>query len=198
MRFFASGLVHRCVVHMEEKSDYAVLSQVDLASWLGNKVADNVELREIFSKIPLISELKNRSSETHQVVQSNLNETVFHTLQKMDRDRVQAVAVVDDSGRLQGNFSVSDLIHLDSAKMADLKLSVEDYLKKNSKWSLTPLAILNDKETMLAETIMLFSGIGVHRIWLVDSPMDSSFTPSGVVSVTDVLQIVKRHIGSLS
>eukprot|EP00475_Leptophrys_vorax_P016944 TRINITY_DN2345_c0_g1_i1.p1 TRINITY_DN2345_c0_g1~~TRINITY_DN2345_c0_g1_i1.p1 ORF type:complete len:327 (+),score=69.35 TRINITY_DN2345_c0_g1_i1:4524-5504(+) len=193
MKFFASGVAHRCVVSFDDEKEYGIVSQVDIASWLASKVTEDLEYRKYFLEVPLIDELKNRSSQSHQVVQALWTESVYDILKTLVRENVHAVALVDEEGRLQANFSSTDLVHIDVGVVSDIRLSGREYLQKYSRWSLTPLAILHNEKSTLAESIMLFAGIGIHRIWLVDSPMDAKFSPTGVITVTDVLQIVHKH-----
>jgi CBS domain-containing protein len=194
MKFFSSGLAHHLLVNYDNEREFGILSQVDVANWLASKVTEDLDFRKFLMEVPLIGELKNRASKTHQVVQAQWTESVYDILKKLVRENVHAIALVDEEGRLQGNFSATDLVHIDLGSVSDIRLSGKEYLTKYSRWSLTPLAILDNEKSTLAESIMLFSGIGIHRIWLVDSPMDSKFSPTGVISVTDVLQIVHSHM----
>jgi CBS-domain-containing membrane protein len=199
MKFFSSGLSHRAVILLSDKHTYSVVSQTDVISWLASYMVRNEELRNQLFSIPLLSELHNRSSESHEVVKAVWTESVYNILKLMERELVQAVALVDEEGRLQGNFSASDLIHLEKALVSDLKLSAKDYLEKFSRTSLNPLAVLEKEKDLsmrssLAEVLVLFSSMGMHRIWLLDSPVDAKFSPSGVITSTDVLQLVFRQL----
>eukprot|EP00475_Leptophrys_vorax_P033911 TRINITY_DN5407_c0_g1_i1.p1 TRINITY_DN5407_c0_g1~~TRINITY_DN5407_c0_g1_i1.p1 ORF type:complete len:341 (-),score=104.38 TRINITY_DN5407_c0_g1_i1:52-1029(-) len=195
MKFFASGLAHRCIVRFDdaETMHYGVVTQVDIASWLASVIDEDAELRKPFMEISLIPELKNRSSETHEVVKALWTDSVFELLNLMIKTGVRAVALVDDEGSLKGNFSSTDLVHIDAGSVADIMLSGKDYLTKYSRWSLTPICFLDNEKANLGETLMMFSGIGLHRVWLVDSPAFSKFKPTGVFTVTDVLQLTHRH-----
>jgi len=193
MKFFSSGLSHRCIVRFDDIHEYGIISQVDLVAWLASKIDEDEDIRKIFLNIPLLEELKNRSSENHQVVMASWSTTVFEILKLLVKERVHAVALVDEAGKLQANFSATDLMQIDAGSVHDIRLSGKDYLKKYSRCSLTPISFLDDESANLAETLMMFSGVGIHRIWLVDSPMFSKFTPTGVFTVTDVLQIANKH-----
>jgi len=189
----SSGLAHYCIVRFDEVNEYGIISQVDIATWLASISEEHSDLHKNFSDICLLGELKNRSMESHQVVQVMWTESVFDILKLMLKERVHAVALVDATGRLQGNFSLTDLMHIDSGSVCDIRLSGKDYLKKFSSCSLTPISFLDNETANLAESLMLFSGMGIHRIWLVDSPVCAKFTPTGVFTVTDVLKIAYDH-----
>jgi len=196
MKFFASGLAHRCVVRFDELHGYGIVSQVDLTAWLASIIDEDVDIRKAFLNVPLLDELKNRSSETHEVVKAPWTASVYEILKLLLKENVHAIALVDETDKLQANFSATDLMHIEAASVHDIRLSGKDYLKKYSRGSLTPISFLNNETANLAETLMMFSGIGIHRIWLVDSPMYSTFTPTGVFTVTDVLQITHKHFVS--
>jgi len=145
----------------------------------------------------LVNELRNRSSESHQIVQALWSDSVYDILKVLIKEGVHAVGLVDDTGKLQANFSASDLIHLDKVLISDIRLSGKEYLKKYSVSSLTPLSLLHDQSTTLADALLIFTAMGLHRVWLVDSPMDSRFSPVGVVTISDVLQITNKHFLSV-
>jgi len=189
----STGLSHYCVVRFDEGNEYGIISQVDIASWLASLSEEHSELFEKFSEVSLLGELRNRSSESHQVVQILWTESVFDILKLMLREKVHAVALVDAKGKLQGNFSTSDLMFIDAGSVCDIRLSGKEYLKKFSRCSLTPISFLDDENANLAESLMLFSGMGIHRIWLVCSPVCAKFAPTGLFTVTDVLKIAYDH-----
>jgi CBS domain-containing protein len=197
MKFFSSGLAHRCVIRYEgDMKGFGIVSQVDVASWIASKIDEDEELRQAFLDIPLLSELQNRSSESHHIVQALWTDSVFDILKLMMKEQVRAVGLVDEQGKLQGNFSASDLVHLDDGSVADIRLTGKEYLKKYSSWSLTPVSFLDNESANLGEALMMFSAIGIHRVWLVNSPMYEKFQPTGVMTVTDVLHIAQKHFFS--
>jgi len=193
MKFFSSGLVHRCLIHVEDGMEYGIVSQTDVCNWICSKIEEDPQLQAEFSNIYLMNELKNRSSESHQIVQALWSDSVYDILKVLIKEQVHAVGLVDETGKLRANFSASDLIHLDKVLISDIRLSGKEYLKKYSSTSLTPLSLLHDQSTTLADALLIFSAMGLHRVWLVDSPMDSRFSPVGVVTISDVLQIINKH-----
>jgi len=196
MKFFAAGVNHRCVVRFDGLHEYGIISQVDLVSWIASKIEENTDIQKKFLDIPLFDELKNRSLQAHKVVSALWSSSVFDVLKLLLEEKVHAIALVDENGKLQANFSATDLMHIDAGSVHDIQLSGRNYLKKYSRCSLTPISFLDNETGNLAETVMMFSGIGIHRIWLVDSPMYSTFQPTGVFTVTDVLQVTHKHFFS--
>eukprot|EP00475_Leptophrys_vorax_P006748 TRINITY_DN1421_c0_g1_i1.p1 TRINITY_DN1421_c0_g1~~TRINITY_DN1421_c0_g1_i1.p1 ORF type:complete len:322 (+),score=94.70 TRINITY_DN1421_c0_g1_i1:137-1102(+) len=193
MKFFSAGLAHRCLIHFDKENEYGIVSQIDVASWLAGKIDEDLDLRKSLQSISLMDEVKNRSSETGSIVQAAMTDSVLDILKLMVRENVPAVGLVDETGRLQANFSATDLVHIDAGVLSDVRLSGAEYLKKYARWSLTPLSLLQDQSTSVSDAILIFSGMGLHRVWLVDSPMDSRFSPTGVVTITDVLHIIQTH-----
>jgi len=197
MKFLSSGLVHRCLVHVKEGVEYGIISQTDICSWLSSKIEEDPELQREFSNISLMGEMRNRSSESHKVVQALWSDSVYDILKILVKEDVRAVGLVDGKGKLQANFSANDLIQLDAALVSDIRLSGMEFLQKYSGSSLPPLALLQDQSTTLADAVMIFTAMGLHRVWLVDSPIDSRFSPVGVVTLSDVLKVTSQHFSSM-
>ena len=65
--------------------------------------------------------------------------------------------------------------------------SVEEYLKANSKASLTPLTAT--PTTTLSDAVQKMVDAKVHRLWVVNEANE----PVGVASLTDVFKVVRDH-----
>lgn len=191
LKFFNSGLCHRCVVHLEG-GEFGILSQIDVMHYLAQMITENSEnLREILEKIPLSENLANRSSAANSVVSAYGSDKVINVLKLMYSKDVSAVAIVNGDDKLDANFSLSDILRLETASFSDLNLSVEEYLKKHSAWSLTPLAVQKE-DGSLADAIVLFSAIGIHHLWIVDSSIFEKFTPIAIISLTDMFHMLSK------
>lgn len=93
---------------------------------------------------------------------------------------VSAVAVVDPvSGALVGNLSVSDLRGA-ASDLARLSMPVGDFTAGQKLLCFT-------HDTPLSELVVQLAASRVHRAWVVDA---ATRVPTGVVTLTDVLQLV--------
>jgi len=189
MKFFASGWSHRCVV--KTKEGYAILTQYDIVKLLADSMQSDKNLYELCEAIFLLDRLNSRSL-SDETITIGSTASVFEALDRMIQKQVHALAVVDetDDGRIVGNFSATDLLNVGYGQFKEFSLSVYEFLEKYSPASLTPVTVEADW-TSLANVLDLFSKLGLHRLWIVDSESQASF-PIGVVTLTDVLKIVNQ------
>eukprot|EP01094_Clydonella_sp_ATCC50884_P006837 TRINITY_DN1601_c0_g1_i1.p1 TRINITY_DN1601_c0_g1~~TRINITY_DN1601_c0_g1_i1.p1 ORF type:complete len:321 (+),score=136.89 TRINITY_DN1601_c0_g1_i1:102-965(+) len=109
--------------------------------------------------------------------------TVLQALNTIQENNVSGLAVVDDeSGRLVGNFSGSDIKALYREQWPSFLLSVEEFLNKHSPASMSPICVQQD--TTFLDACKEISNSHVHRLWVVDG----DYKPVGVVSTTDVMK----------
>jgi len=112
-------------------------------------------------------------------------ETVLGTIQTIvDSFPATAVALIDESGALKGNFSASDLRGLFREQLPSFLLPVKDFLRKHSPSSLLP--VVARKETPLSEVLNLLVSNHVHHLWLIDQ----SAHPVGVVTLTCIISAI--------
>jgi len=189
LKHFSSGKLERCLIQVKGDKEYGIMSETDICHWLSMKIAENSQLQDEFASISVLSGL----SESHQIVQALWTDSVYDILKVLVKEDTNALGLVDQNGKLQANFSANDLLHLDYATVTDIRLSGKEFLKNYSSSSLNPLALLQDQSTSLADAVMIFSAMEMHRVWLVDSPMDSRFSPVGVLTVSDVLNTITQH-----
>jgi len=107
---------------------------------------------------------------------------VLHALKIMATSRVSAMPIIDDQGKLLGNFSISDLRGLGSTDFGELLSSVSSFLRKFNVKSLYPLSCKTSDT--LEFVIMKLVATRVHRLWVVD---DAGIL-RGVLSLTDVMK----------
>jgi CBS domain-containing protein len=190
VKFFAGGVSHRCVIHMQD-NDFAILSQVDIMHYLAKRISEEDDmLRAFLENIPLTEKLSNRGTDS-SVITAKLGDSVMSILKKMYSNDVSAVAIVDEQGKLHANFSTSDVLHFEFGMLSDLNLPVADFLKKYASWAFTPLAVQKE-DGSLADAVVLFSALAIHRVWLVDSSVYESFAPVGVVTLTDMFSMLTK------
>lgn len=119
----------------------------------------------------------------HEVFKVKSTDKVLDAITLLKASNVSAVAVVDEEGKLKGNFSATDLKNLYKEKFPSLLKEVGEYLAEYSPESLKPIVVT--KETTLYDVCKEFVETHVHRLWIVND----DFQPTGIVSLTDVLQI---------
>jgi len=143
------------------------------------------------------------------VISVNAKETAYCAFNEMVKNRVSGLAVVNDSGLLVGNISISDfkLCGYQSRFWDLLGLSVRDYMKEiiakpevNIRTQLLyslglkeeiPLVKCHQDDSLLV-VVKLFSFYGVHRLFVVDDQRK----PIAVISLTDLLrEVVSTPLG---
>lgn len=189
MKFFTSGLSHRCVVNT--KSGFSICSQFDVVRLLNSSMKVHKQLERAAESHQVMNHLQSRSV-TDETVTIGSTEYVYAVLDRMVEKKVHAVAVVDEmkDGQIIGNFSATDLLHLKDCRFKELSLSVREYLDKHSPTSLNPVTI-EAGGTTVSDVLGLFAETGLHRLWVVDSGSNTSF-PVGVVTLSDILKIVSN------
>jgi len=112
-------------------------------------------------------------------------QTALSAFRELFIANVPAAPVIDTSGLIVGNLSVSDLRGVDGESIVDVLLPVEDFLKKRQGGKLRlPVVIAADE--ILSNIISLVVKDHVHRVWIVAGDMK----PLGVISLTDILSVV--------
>jgi len=187
IKFFASGLCHRCVVYTPD--GISICSQMDVIHFLAKKLSENKDLMSTIDNAYLSEWLRNRST-SYETILINQRQCVYHAFQLMNEKSVSAVGVVNDDGKLVGNLSLSDVSSLSLAMISEFNLSVKEYLDKFSPASLFPVTIEISATTVL-DAISIISEIGVHRLWIVDSRL-VEFVPEAIVTITDLLRILTK------
>jgi CBS-domain-containing membrane protein len=122
----------------------------------------------------------------------NRKQTTIEALKVITDNKISAVAIVDDEGKLVGNLSASDLkglIKLSNGKFSGdfftpLRLPVGDFLSKiREMHGKSKTFILTcTPTTKLKEVVQLLAKEHVHRIFIVDTHNK----PCGIVSLTDI------------
>jgi|ERR1711915_87202 len=177
---FADG-VHRTPILDEELKIVHTVSQSDIVRHLAGTLH--------MGKLKVIGEKPVRELGLGQqgVVSIGMDETVLCALQKLKDHGISALAVVSEEGKLEGNFSASDLKGLYREHFPSLLLSVGDYLEKHSPKSLKPVCV--QPETTFLDLCKEFGESHVHRLWV----LGEDFKPSGVISLTDVMKVVQDY-----
>lgn len=175
MEVFAQGGQHRCALFDADGQIRNVVSQSDVCRYLW----------KLFQTKEPGSALEN-ASRTIVVGSKGVDsvkdtDTVFTTLELLASKKHQSVAIVDTSGKLVGNFSVTDMRALDTMDKKQFEANVLDFLKATSPRSLSPCAV-KEQQTIYAalETVVREK---IHGIWIVDG----DGKPTSRVSLSDII-----------
>lgn len=177
VELFAQG-VHRVVLFNKSSEMVAICSQSDVVRYLSKNLHMG-EMKQVGNKS--LTELGYTSSVVVEKI--DRSSTVLSALRIMIEKKVSALAVVDSgTGRLEGNFSASDLAGLYFERFPALLDTIEDFLNAHSAKSLNPIVGL--PSSSLVEIVRELTEQGLHHLWVVDE-----FVPVGIISLTDVMRV---------
>jgi len=147
-----------------------------------------------------LDSIENLKIGSPNVISISENELAFKAFQLMDEKRVNGLAVVDDAGKLVGNFSVSDvkLIGWNADYWNLLGFPIKEYLQQLSNH---PKSVIRDynfwtidkpqnvvlkckPSDSLSSVIRMMCFFKVHRVYVVDS----TSKPVSVISMYDIIQ----------
>jgi len=103
------------------------------------------------------------------------------------RDHIlSGVPIVDKNGRMIANFSASDLLGLNEKNSSSLALPVKDFINGIHRFPKSPVCVV---ESDTVEMVLLKMVVHhVHRVYIVDKSMK----PTGVITMTDLMQFFVR------
>jgi len=162
-----------------------VVSQSLLVTWLAPHVTKFDFGKQTVGQLGLGLEIKS-------VITVHKTDQVSVALQKIKDNSVSAVGVVDENGKLVGNFSASDIkyvglsqtLKLSSSTLADF-LSALQLPKNGSDYPYTVT-----KNNHMTTVVKKFCDTKAHRLFVVDG----HGAPIGVISLVDIIELFLRHI----
>jgi len=160
---------------------YRLVSQMDMVKFLLKYTKE------------LSSFLEKRICETNlqsipgvimaMITVDNTKETALDAFKKMWREGIHGIAVVDETGKLIGTLSSSDLRGMNATKLQYILKSPLDFLKAMTAQSKLSVSITCNPSNTLEEVLVKAVTARVHRVWIVDSAQK----PVGVVSLSDII-----------
>jgi len=117
------------------------------------------------------------------------NESAIEGFQKMAREHMSALGIVDEKGELVANLSASDLRGLTSNLIHRLMMNVLDFLKESHRGNVPPVISVTDRYTV-REIMTKMLAFNVHRIWIIDG---YNMKPIGVMTLTDIISLFYRN-----
>lgn len=176
--------VHRALVlqRVDEQNQpiYRIITQTDV-------VRHFLHYGECYPDVKKSLEDLNLASAAGTFVNTmKATDTTLHGLTIMQQKDVAALPVVDENGSIITTLSASDLRGLTKAEVENLSLPVLEYLKGRRNGRLTvPVTCFPTDNLFLM--MMKALAAQVHRLWVVDSKN----TPIGVVSLSDMINILR-------
>jgi CBS domain-containing protein len=179
--FFAKGIHRTPVFHATESKIVGSCSQSTLIKLL----SENLHMGNI--KVIGAKTAKELGLGAAKPITVNKNDNVLKVLDTLQKNSISAVALVEDDGKLAGNFSASDLAGLYKEHFPSFLLPAFEFLNKHSPASLNSVCCTLD--TTLLDITKELTSNKTHRLWVVDG----DFKPIGVVSTTDIFKVVRDY-----
>lgn len=180
--------LHRVLVtslDWQQRMEYKILTQWDVVRFLWTYM--NRFDREVLNKTVKELNLKNPREHLFPVWCINSDESALHGFKLMYYHKVNAIAVVDSKGVLEGNLSASDLRGITGDALPLLQLPVMEFLKKaKSKPKELITCDVNHRFKEVMTRVMLHK---VHRAWIVDATR----RPVGVITLTDIIRTLLEY-----
>eukprot|EP00029_Vermamoeba_vermiformis_P007373 TRINITY_DN3178_c0_g1_i1.p1 TRINITY_DN3178_c0_g1~~TRINITY_DN3178_c0_g1_i1.p1 ORF type:complete len:309 (+),score=100.99 TRINITY_DN3178_c0_g1_i1:263-1189(+) len=177
INLFARGL-HRVPIIDRAEQVTGTLSQTNILQRLHEEFTFG-NLKDVAAKT-----IKQLGLGMESPVRVRDENSVLFAIKAIAKEHVSAVPVIDEFGRLVGNFSASDLKGMYTEQWPSFRLRVDEYLAKHSPNSAKPVVVYHD--TKLSDVVKELVESKVHRVWVVDGEM----RPQGVVSTTDIMKLI--------
>jgi len=176
-----SNEVHRLAVIDEETPKHYVsniIAQSDIINFIAKS--------SLFIGTKVMKSLDEAGLSPLGVATVLENVNVISALRYMRDIKVSGLGVVDNLGRLVSNISASDLLGLSAETFPLLSLEINEFLQRIHRFQKPPVFIRpSDTVENLFYKMIIHK---VHRVYIVDSNM----IPTGVVSMTDIMQFLLK------
>jgi len=169
--------VHRVVAYDASLRPIGIVAQSDIISHM-LAIFD-------FWKSLLDMPLTSGESSHGEVLTVKDSDSVIKALKLMKANKVQGIAVVNDSKELVTNLSASDFLNLSEDSFSLLALSVKEYLDEVHGYLNPPIYVKDGFDSY--HTIMLkMKYYGVHRVYVLDKQKH----PVKVITTTDIMKVL--------
>lgn len=182
MQVLLSDHRHRALVSIEEggKKEFQMISQTDI-------------LKYLYSHLDEIGNIGNRTIQSLNIIKDpktiSATEKALEGFKKLTSHKKNALAVIDDHGKLISQLSTSNLRGLKGENLNDLLLPVMDFVK--SKETARDHTITCKEDSTLREIMHTALTSKTHRVWLVQS----NGIPTGVVSFSGIVSAFLEYCG---
>jgi CBS domain-containing protein len=152
-----------------------ILSQMDVITFLHANMGS------------LLESVRSRPVGDLRIIKSpifvRLDDPFIDAITTLYDARVTGIGLTDDQGRITGNLSASDLRGILPDAFDYFSGSTIQFLVKGTN-SRTAAPVTCTKSTTFEELVALFVNQHVHRVYV----LDDTFYPSGIITLTDILQ----------
>lgn len=184
VEILSSPSIHRVPVIDKEDRLIGIISQSNIIQFL-QKHKD--ELGAVLSKTIEETQLGSRP-----VIPVSTKATALETFKVMGKYNKSGIAVIDNTGRLVGNTSGSDLkLFLKNPEKyaRAFALPILDFLSLIRQMDVSetkaPTITVSEKDT-IGKVIGKLAATKIHRVFCADDA--SGYKPSAVISITDILK----------
>jgi CBS-domain-containing membrane protein len=177
--FYSQG-IHRLPLVDSQNNLVGIVSQWDIVAFLqrnGDRPALVKQMNKTLAELDLAP--GNVISVSHRATLKDCFTAIMGY-------KVSGVAVVDELGYLVGTVSASDLKGVTQENFVTLTMSVADFIRARHKGG----ALSCYKEATLRQVTDVIARTGLHRVFVVDA----ANKPISVVSLTDILQVISKHL----
>eukprot|EP01089_Gocevia_fonbrunei_P006116 TRINITY_DN16657_c0_g1_i1.p1 TRINITY_DN16657_c0_g1~~TRINITY_DN16657_c0_g1_i1.p1 ORF type:complete len:306 (-),score=70.15 TRINITY_DN16657_c0_g1_i1:31-948(-) len=170
IKLLGDGLFHRLLVLRDEKP-YQILTQMDVV-WYFKK------------NYTLIPQISVKDIMKHNPISLQPGILTKDALKQCILNSISGAAVVGSDGKVEANFSVSDLRGIDVDELKRLlNVSISKFLQQ-TKGDLLKFPITVKENDDLAQVVRLMHQHHVHRVHVVDNGEKLL----GIISITDVMK----------
>jgi len=173
---FQTG-IHRIALIDKNSVINNLFSQSDAVRllWEGMKQDENLKKEALSITLP-----------GGAVTSCKATDSVWDGLKVLRDTGFNALAVLDEDGKLCGNLSIRDFRGLAADHIAALStnMTIKDFLSTKSPGSLNPITLNENNNLFLAIQTLIVNA--VHGLWLVDA--DNRV--AGRISMTDIMRLV--------
>jgi len=175
---FSKG-IHRAPVVDDNSRVISIVTQSDILKFTN----DHIRLfgRDALKTIEEL-ELGTRNPFT---IRSDI--PAIHGYYLLSIQRLTALPVVDETGKVVANLSASDVRGLDLQKFSALLYPVTEFIATQERLYREP--IVCKLSTPIETIVHLVSSLHIHRVWVVDD----AEKPIGVVSLTDIIKYLSSN-----
>jgi len=176
--YFVQG-IHR-VPLFSGREISSILAQFDIVDFIFDQMKRNedVQLKLLANKT-----VRQLDLIPGQVISIRDNCSVFLAFESIIANNTGGIAIVNKEGKLVGNLSATDFEGVTEENFRKVEKMLKEVIKTKS-------VIHIKSENTLFETLSLFCKTRVHQIYIVDN----NFQPIGVVTMTDIMRILKREL----
>jgi len=112
------------------------------------------------------------------------NTDVVEVIKYLNDNQLSGAPLVDNTGKISGNFSATDLLNLTEVNFPLLTLSVREFFYRVNGFLKPPIVC---KRSDTVEALLLkMACYGIHRVYVVDE----YFVPIGVITLTDIMKFL--------